>query len=66
MPEILAINILTLPLFVLWLHFVNNIYTPFTAYYLVVRTNFLYAGTHFHADHPFFLLSDDTLLILYN
>ena len=42
-------------------HFVNNIDPPFSAHYLIIRTNFLNTGTHFHADHP--LSAGDTLLL---
>jgi hypothetical protein len=43
-------------------HFVNNIDPPLAANYLIIRTDFLYAGTHFHADHP--LSAGDTLLLI--
>ncbi len=46
----------------LGLKLINHIDTPFAAHYLIVRTDFLYAGTHFHADHPL-LWVDDTLLL---
>lgn len=53
---------LALPLLVLRFHLIYDIDAAFSAHNLIIRTNFLYAGTHFHADHPL-LFVDDTLLL---
>lgn len=38
----------------LWFELINDIDSAFTAYDLVIWTDFLNACTHFHADHaPF-------------
>ena len=31
-------------------HLIDNVNPPFAADYLIIGANFLYAGTHFHAD----------------
>lgn len=50
-----------MPLFMLGFHLIDNVNSALAADYLIIRTDFLYAGTHFHADHPL-LLGVDTLL----
>ena len=47
---------LTLPLLVLWLKLVDDIYTAFAAHNLVIGTDFFNASTHFHADHHSLML----------
>ena len=43
---------------------IDNVQTAFTANNLVVWTDFLDTGTHFHADHATFR-NDSLLLIIY-
>ncbi len=47
---------LTLPLLVLRLELIDNVNTPLATDDDIIWTYFLYAGTHFHADH---LLNSD-------
>ena len=42
---------------------IDNIDPAFAADDDVVGTDFLDAGTHFHADHCSFLIANDTLLL---
>ena len=64
-PEILADIILTLSLFVPRFFLIDNINPTFAADYNIIRTDFFYAGTHFHADHySSSVAANDTLLRL--
>jgi hypothetical protein len=50
-PDILATLKLPLPLLMLRFQLVDNVYPAFATDDLVIWTNFLDTGTHFHADH---------------